>query len=541
MLEQIKQTKRDYLNSSSGHFALWMAVIAFPLLVATSAVVDYRKAEANRASIKGALDTAVLTAVANNTITNTQKSDLAKEVFKANYVGTAELELDVVVSDGRVEMDALGAVPTSIAKSVGFEKVDVSERSVAEMIRSNTICVLALAESGDEKLRFLGSTQFISPSCSVQSNSKSAFGVVSDSKTTPVAKSFCSAGGATGSFTPAIRGECRVIDDPYEVRTAPRAGACMPDSIFAPSPPVPRGAGFDSLGNLVSTTGLPPNGHEPGVTIINTDDDEHEHYHCHLGDGKCHVGEHDTDTLHAPTPGLRLQNLGISPGEISRLIADYGPAAFLQTESENYTKSNGLYSPGTYCGGLTVSGENVTFLPGTYIMKDGPLTFKNGAVANGQDVSFVLSGTDSVLTVESGAYVNVKAPRNGELAGLAFYQDVNSDSGTPKTGRDRLSSPMMARSMESAAPAPRDPSPATGVNLISSGGELNVTGTMYFPTQALEVMGDGVLGAKAPATSFIAHQVTFAENSKASVSVDHVKGGIPPMLPRSDDGARLVE
>lgn len=81
----------------------------------------------------------------------------------------------------------------------------------------------------------------------------------------------------------------------------------------------------------------------------------------------------------------------------------------------------------------------------------------------------------------------------------------------------------------------------TAINLLSSGGELNVTGTMYFPTQALDVLGNSVLGARAPATSFIAHQVTFAGETEASVSVDYIKGDIPAMLPRSDDGARLVE
>lgn len=517
MFKKLKQTKRNYLNNTSGQFGVWFAVVAFPMLVATSAVVDFRKAEANRAGIKGALDTAVLTAVSNNSISDNAKITLAKDVFNANYVGTAVLELDVAVSDGRVEMDAKGYVPTSISKSVGFSSVDVTERSVAEMNRTNTICVLALAEEGDEKLRFLGATEFNSPTCSVQSNSKSAFGAKSDTNFTPVAKSFCSAGGATGAFSPSIRGECRVIDDPYKDRTAPKPGVCMPQEIFDTGP------GMLNLGNGLSAisgnAGLPINGHEPGIRIVNTGNGNHTHRHCHLENGSCHSSNHSPLEIHAPSEGLRLDNLGVSLSQVTRLVSDYGMSMFLQPESVNYTRSNSVYAPGTYCGGLTVDGENVTFLPGVYIMKDGPLTFKNGATADAQEVSFVLHGDTSVVTVESGSYVNIKAPRTGEMAGLAFYQDVS----TTKVGKNA----------QQALP--------TGVNLISSGGELNVTGTMYFPEQALDVVGQSTLGARAPATSFIAHQVTFADASKASVSVDHIKGGIPPMLPRSDDGARLVE
>lgn len=200
-------------------------------------------------------------------------------------------------------------------------------------------------------------------------------------------------------------------------------------------------------------------------------------------------------------------------------MSDYGDDLLGVAESTNYTGANMVLSPGTYCGGLTVDGQNVTFLPGIYILKDGPLTFKNGAQASAQDVSFVLHGVDAVVTVETGSYVNIKAPRTGPTAGLAFFQDQNvKTAGLKKTEL-----------------------PPTGVNLLSSGGELNVTGTMYFPTQALEVIGNSVLGANAPATSFIAHQVTFAGETQAEVRVDHVKGGIPPMLPRSDDGARLVQ
>lgn len=539
-------TLRRYYKDHSGQFAMWTAIAAFPVLVATSYAVDFRGAEKDRSNIKSALDVAVLTAVSNDKLNYVQKEDLAVDIFKTHYSGSANLTFDVNATDGRVEMSATGMKEASLARSVGSNGFSVKETSIAEMNRQNTICVLALAESGRDKLRFLGGTEFNSPTCSVQSNSRDNQGVFSNSRYQPIAKSFCSAGGAKGDFKPAMRGECRVIEDPYADKRSPKPGLCMPDAIF--SEPVEEEGGLEIP---LTFGGLPIAGHEPGVHIVNKPPKRdgkarHAHYHCHVDKVKCHVGTHKVGTIHAPSILSRLEGLGVSGAEVNRLERDYGRDRLLTPESTNYTGENAVFYPGTYCGGLTVDGKNVRFTPGTYIIKDGPLTFKNGASADAQDVSFVLSGQDAVVTVESGSYVNIKAPKTGPMAGLAFFQDQHGSKSPISTGRDAVKRPTRLaaadlRNEQTPKKAPTRPSKATGVNLISSGGELNVTGTMYFPTQALDVVGDSVLGAKAPATSFIAYQVTFSGETKAAVSVDHVKGGIPPMLPRSDDGARLVE
>lgn len=464
-----------YVDNINGHFGLWFAAAAFPLMIATSAVVDFRKAEANRAGIKGALDTAVLAAVSNNQISNQAKSAFAKDIFRDNYTGNAVLDLDVEATDGRVEMNATGYVPTSIGKAVGFKSVDVSDRSVAVMNRQNTICVLALAEDGKARLSFNDDAQFYSPTCSVQSNSVDAKGVISRTSSTPVAKSFCSAGGAVGEFYPFMRGECQKVTDPYRERRAPASGVCIDPNLFEAAP--------------VSTAGGQGKGGKPGLIggLVNT-----------------------------LLPGLRLGWLK-DPETIRRLASTYSKDLINVAESVNYTGSNKILLPGTYCGGLTVNGQNVTFMPGNYIILDGPLTFKNGARAKAENVSFVLRGEKAVVTVESGSEVYLKAPKVGDMAGLAIYQDQQ----------------ILGQAGKHTYP--------NGLNVISSGGSLNVVGTMYFPTQGLEVVGESELGAESPATSFIAYQIGFSGDTKAEVKVDHVAGGIPPMLPRSDDGARLVE
>ena len=72
-----------------------------------------------------------------------------------------------------------------------------------------------------------------------------------------------------------------------------------------------------------------------------------------------------------------------------------------------------------------------------------------------------------------------------------------------------------------------------GINELASGGELNVTGAVYFPTQTVEVKGNSVFGSNAPATSFIAYNVDFYGSPTINVSVDHQRAGLPPILPRT--------
>ena len=543
-----KNIAGKYKANTRGQFAMWTAIAALPVILATGFVVDYQGAEADKHSVKRALDVAVLAAVSDNSVDTFGKEAIAREVFNVHYNGSVKLNLNVEVNDGRVRMKAKGFKEATVVRAAGMKGIGIKEASTAVMNRQNTICVMALANEGENKLRFLDSTQFDSPTCSVQSNSKDPQGVLSASQFAPIAKSFCSAGGANGDFVPAIRGECSVIEDPFETLNVPDSGVCMPPETFN----IVYEVGETTLATTNSrsrkklSANLIATNHFPENEIEIKDKGKHSHEHCHplkpgeITSSKCHVGTHKVETIHGTEFTSRLTGLGVATADVNRLVEDYGVDQLTVQESPNYTGDNSVFYPGTYCGGLTVDGENVTFMPGVYIIKDGPLTFKNGASASAQEVSFILKGLETVLTVETGSYVNIKAPKDGPMAGLAVYQDKDGDTPPPKAGRP-ASRMMMSALRDAPAPSEGGDNMPTAVNLLSSGGELNVTGTLYFPTQALDVLGDSVLGARAPATSFIAHQVTFAGKTKAAVAVDHIKGNIPVMLPLSDDGARLIE
>jgi len=449
---------RQYWNDRRGHFAVQFALLGLPLVVATTYVVDYSGAGAEKVNVKTALDAAVIAAVNNNTLTISQKENYARTHFIENYSGDIVFDLKPKATATRVEMSAFGLAPVTVAETLGIEGIQIFENSAAEQTSENTICALSLAEDGKDMISFKETSKFNAPSCSVHANSihPNAMRVLDNASA--LAKNFCAVGGGVGQFQPYIKGECASVSDPYEHVKAPAAGSCKNE------------------GNIRDIRQL--------------------------------ILDHENQIDNAAAN--ILADLGYNPANGA------GTAQTLASFFENTTGSNTTLLPGTYCGGLTIDGRNVRFAPGNHIMLDGPLIFRNDAQAVGDDVTFVMKGAPSVLTVESGANVHIKAPATGELAGLAFFQDA-----------DAL--------QDSEVEFPN------GVNLLTSGGELNVTGTVYFPTQSVKVVSNSIFGSQAPATSFIAHHLEFAGNSDIRVAVDHARAGLPPIMPRTEDGARLVQ
>lgn len=83
--------------------------------------------------------------------------------------------------------------------------------------------------------------------------------------------------------------------------------------------------------------------------------------------------------------------------------------------------------PGVYCGGLTIRGSSeITFESGIYIIKDGPLLIEDSASVRGEYTGFHFTGAGAELTIERDTTVELSAPRDGEVAGLLFFQDAAS-------------------------------------------------------------------------------------------------------------------
>ena len=153
---------------------------------------------------------------------------------------------------------------------------------------------------------------------------------------------------------------------------------------------------------------------------------------------------------------------------------------------------------GVYCGGLMIGGNaNVRFAPGEYVIKDGPLVIDSNANAQGDGVGFYLVGNNSTFRFMSNARVSLKAPVDGALAGLLFFEDR-------------------------AAPLLRNHEIKT--NYVS-----NMTGTIYLPRGRFVVDATNEIAQQSAFTVIVVRQLLMTSNPKLIVNTNY--GGTPVPVP----------
>ena len=480
---------KTYLCNDSGQVAVIFSLALLPLLALTSAAVDYSQLTKEQSEISSALDAAVLAAANNNAINDAAKASYAETHFRANYSGDVALKLEPAIEGNRVRLTAEGELELTFGGLVGIDNPTLRETRAATIANENTICLMALNETAAEAILFDGGISYSSPTCAVQSNSSNASALTSRSAKTPVAESFCTVGGATGDFAPYVKGECAPIEDPY-------ADVAVPDiPPYCKTPLSELIVIKDDAPNAGGTAGS-GSGSEPGA-----------------GGGT--VSQIAIGQGGAGGVGTILQRI-FSLDFDQIFDADLGENLDI---SQNTSGSDVDIMPGTFCGGLTIDGVNVDFKPGEYIIKDGPLSFINGAEANAEDVTFILAGSDAVLNVQSESKVFLKARKTGPRKGLAVMQAIDKKAPGNRTYKGESS-------------------------LIAEGGELQVLGTVYLPKQNLNIIGKNTtVGSLAPSTSFVTDtlHISGGYGSKMVIGVDNEAVNMPPILPRAEDGSRLVE
>ena len=113
----------------------------------------------------------------------------------------------------------------------------------------------------------------------------------------------------------------------------------------------------------------------------------------------------------------------------SRTPPSVGGCDYLDTD---IPAGNRSISPGVYCGGLKLqAGAVVTAEPGTYVISGGPLVVADSARLSGEYVGFYFQDDTAVFDFKPGATIDLKAPRDGAMAGLLFFQ--NAATGKDKT------------------------------------------------------------------------------------------------------------
>ena len=155
--------------------------------------------------------------------------------------------------------------------------------------------------------------------------------------------------------------------------------------------------------------------------------------------------------------------------------------------NKSFKKGHKIAYPGVYCGGIRVkSNTKVTFSPGVYIIKDGPLDFDSNTEIVGHGVGFYLTGNDGLLNFDSNAEVDFSAPATGDMQGLIFFQD--RDFG--------------------------------GTHKFDSNTVNDLGGAIYLPSAELEINSNAKIDRQYGCTRIIADNIVMDSNIDIDVNKD---------------------
>lgn len=197
---------------------------------------------------------------------------------------------------------------------------------------------------------------------------------------------------------------------------------------------------------------------------------------------------------------------------VGRLNTYQPDGAFGACDYNNLNLKNGNYTlqPGVYCGNTILRPQaNVTLEPGTYIFKNGYLQVQGQASLSGKGVTLFFVGSGTRMDVRGGGNVELKAPKDGDLAGFVII--------------DRKYSWDMIAESE-----------------IQGGGRLKIEGIIYVPQWKLNISGNGDLNQEAQYVAMIADSFYMEGNGRLYVNADAKAADLPDQMPRIKNGPRLL-
>jgi Flp pilus assembly protein TadG len=143
--------------------------------------------------------------------------------------------------------------------------------------------------------------------------------------------------------------------------------------------------------------------------------------------------------------------------------------------------------PGTYCGGLQLSGyDAVHFTEGTYHITGGALTINSKGDITGAEVGFLIGDDVSSVTINGAADVTLTPPDSGEMKHKLIAM-APVEGATEFTKKDLISAK------------------------INGGSLLDLTGTIYLPSASLDISGNS--SSDSMASQVIANSVKLSGTS----------------------------
>ncbi|BCH07977.1 hypothetical protein MesoLj131c_22350 [Mesorhizobium sp. 131-3-5] len=179
--------------------------------------------------------------------------------------------------------------------------------------------------------------------------------------------------------------------------------------------------------------------------------------------------------------GVSLSNpvTTVCPAPITQALPAADPFADLPAPAasnpcQNANKSS--LAPGTYCNGLSLSG-NVTLQPGVYVIQGGDFKVNANANVSGNGVTIYFAGASRV-SMNGNATVTLSAPTSGTYSGVLMYGDRTGTGGQSTFN-------------------------GTATSLL--------TGALYFPKQQVNYLGN--FAGQNGCTQVVADTIQWSGNS----------------------------
>ncbi len=191
---------------------------------------------------------------------------------------------------------------------------------------------------------------------------------------------------------------------------------------------------------------------------------------------------------------------------------------------ENKVETTLTLEPGTYCGGLKITGNaDVTLQAGVYVMKDGPLIVEKSASMSGTDVSFYFTGNNGGLVFDKKTTISLTAPTTGTMAGLLMAEERVVSEPVDLTGSVEVD----LSDVITPPPPPLGQMKPMRLYRIISDNARTMLGTIYLPAGRLVVDAKKPVADQSAYTVIVAQQLNLYEGPNLVLNANYDATSVP--------------
>ncbi|MCJ2022732.1 TadE/TadG family type IV pilus assembly protein [Methylobacterium sp. J-067] len=188
--------------------------------------------------------------------------------------------------------------------------------------------------------------------------------------------------------------------------------------------------------------------------------------------------------------------------------------------------TNTTLEPGTYCGGVYVTGNaQVRLKPGIYVFMNGPLIVTNSASFSGTDVGLYFAGANTGLLFNRGTTISLTAPTSGVMAGLLMMEDRNVGSSILDPAA--LLNAILPSDSVSLTPAAMGATQPMRIYRIISDNARTMLGTIYLPAGRVVIDASRPVADQSAYTVVVARQVNLYEGPNLYLNANYEGTSVP--------------